>query len=184
VISAPILCLSALMHCGDFFWLPGRYAVLNLPVSLTNAVGAKICINACHSHSTTILRRGLWHCEIIDKLIDSISRLRQLWVHCYSVWCISSLATFSRHYRHEYIWLAIHRHKCHAGWWATQLQYLSVIDLTETTQVIVITRLHAMYQRSGRMLVFLSVIFLAIQIICVVMGVLQARVMFLGELQL
>jgi len=71
--------------------------------------------------------------EIIDKLVDWISHLRQLWVHCYSVLCSSSLATFSRHYRPVYIWLLIRRRKCHAGWWATQLQYLSVIDLTGTT---------------------------------------------------
>ena len=71
--------------------------------------------------------------EIIDKLVDSISRLRQLWVHGYSVLYSLLLATFSRHYRRVYNGLLIHHRKCHAGRWAIQLQYLSVIDLTGTT---------------------------------------------------
>jgi hypothetical protein len=41
-----------------------------------------------------------------------------------------------------------------------------------------------MYQRSRKMLVFLFVIFLAIQITCGVMAAILARLMFLGELQL
>jgi hypothetical protein len=40
-------------------------------------------------------------------------------------------------------------------------------------QVIVIIRLHAMYQRSRKMLVFLSGIFLTVQIACVVISVVQ-----------
>jgi hypothetical protein len=40
-------------------------------------------------------------------------------------------------------------------------------------QVIVIVRLHAMYQRSRKMLVFISGIFLAVQIACVVMNAVQ-----------
>jgi hypothetical protein len=40
-------------------------------------------------------------------------------------------------------------------------------------QVIVITRLHAMYQRSRKMLVFLSGIFLIVQIASVVMNGVQ-----------
>jgi hypothetical protein len=71
--------------------------------------------------------------EIIDRLVDSISRLRQLWVHCYSDLCSASLATFARHYRRVYSGLLIHGRKCHAGWWATQLQYLSVIDFKTGT---------------------------------------------------
>ena len=70
---------------------------------------------------------------IIDKLVDSLWRLRQLWVRCHSILCSSSLATFSRRYCPVYIELVIHGRKCHAGWWATQLQHLSVIDLTGTT---------------------------------------------------
>jgi hypothetical protein len=41
-----------------------------------------------------------------------------------------------------------------------------------------------MYQRSRKMLVFLSVIFLVIQITCGVIAAIQSRVMFSGELQL
>jgi len=71
--------------------------------------------------------------EIIDKLVDSIWRLRQVWVDCDSVLCSSSLAPFPRRYRRVYVGLAIHGRKCHAWWWATQLQYLSIIDWTGTT---------------------------------------------------
>jgi len=45
-----------------------------------------------------------------------------------------------------------------------------------------ITRLHAMYQRSRKMLVFLSVIFLVIQITCGVLAAIQVRHMSWGEL--
>jgi hypothetical protein len=41
-----------------------------------------------------------------------------------------------------------------------------------------------MYQRSRKMLVFLSVIFLVIQIACGVVVAKQVRLMFWGELQL
>ncbi|OAX32526.1 hypothetical protein K503DRAFT_600279 [Rhizopogon vinicolor AM-OR11-026] len=41
--------------------------------------------------------------------------------------------------------------------------------------VIVIIRLYVMYQRSRKMLVFLVIIFLTVQIACVVLGVIQAR---------
>jgi hypothetical protein len=47
-----------------------------------------------------------------------------------------------------------------------------------------ITRLYAMYQRSRKMLVFLSAIFLVIQITCAVIAAIQVRLMFSGELQL
>jgi hypothetical protein len=40
-------------------------------------------------------------------------------------------------------------------------------------QVIVIVRLHAMYQQSRKILVFLSGIFLTVQITCVVMNAVQ-----------
>ena len=46
-----------------------------------------------------------------------------------------------------------------------------------------ITRLHAMYQRSRKMLVFLSAIFLVIQITCAVIAAIQVGLMFSGELQ-
>jgi hypothetical protein len=62
VISVPLLRLSPLMHCGYFFWLVDRHAVIDVPVSFTNAVSTKCSINACHSHSTTILRRSEWNC--------------------------------------------------------------------------------------------------------------------------
>jgi hypothetical protein len=41
-----------------------------------------------------------------------------------------------------------------------------------------------MYQQSRKMLVFLSAIFLVIQITCGVMDVIQSRLIFQGELQL
>ena len=130
VISVLLLRLSPLMHCGDVFWLAGRHPVLYLPVSFTNAASTTFI-------SMPVIRIQLVFyvgvSEIIDKLIDSIWRLRQLWVHCYSVLCSLSLATFSRHYRPVYNGLVIHGGKCHARWWATQLQYLSVINLTGTT---------------------------------------------------
>jgi hypothetical protein len=47
-----------------------------------------------------------------------------------------------------------------------------------------ITRLHAMYQGSRKMLVFLSAIFLIIQITCAVIAAIQVRLMFAGELEL
>jgi len=135
VISVPWLRLSPLMHCGDLFWLAGRHAVDYLPVSLTDAVSTKFCINACHSHSTNILCRSEWNYSPWSWLkLDSIWRLRQLWVHCYSFLCSSPLAAFSRRYHRVYGELAnIHRRICHAGWWATQLHYLNLIYLIGTT---------------------------------------------------
>jgi len=51
---------------------------------------------------------------------------------------------------------------------------LSGIDLTEMSfQVIMIIRLQAMYQRSRKMLIFLVVFFLAVQIACVVLSIMQ-----------
>ena len=47
-----------------------------------------------------------------------------------------------------------------------------------------ITRLYAMYQRSRKVLIFLSVIFLVIQITCGVLVAIEVRLMFGGELQL
>jgi hypothetical protein len=47
-----------------------------------------------------------------------------------------------------------------------------------------ITRLHAMYQRSRQILVFLSVIFLVIQITCGVIAAIMGRLIFVGELHL
>ena len=49
-------------------------------------------------------------------------------------------------------------------------------------QVIVITRLHAMYQQSRKMLVFLVVTFLVFQIATAVMGVMQTRLLIVGKL--
>ncbi|OJA16509.1 hypothetical protein AZE42_10052 [Rhizopogon vesiculosus] len=51
-------------------------------------------------------------------------------------------------------------------------------------QVIMIIRLYAMYQRSRKILVFLVVIFLAIQIACVVLSGIHVRYTSAGELQL
>jgi hypothetical protein len=51
-------------------------------------------------------------------------------------------------------------------------------------QVIMIARLHAMYQRSRMMLIFLVVIFLAINIACVVIAVIGLDYMVLGKLYL
>jgi hypothetical protein len=51
-------------------------------------------------------------------------------------------------------------------------------------QVIVVTRLHAMYQQSRQMLVFLSGTFLAIQIACVVIAAIESTAISGGKLQL
>jgi hypothetical protein len=51
-------------------------------------------------------------------------------------------------------------------------------------QVIIIVRLYVMYQQSRKMLVFLIVIFLAIQITCVVITAIQVRYTSAGKLQL
>ena len=48
--------------------------------------------------------------------------------------------------------------------------------------VIMITRLHAMYQQSRKMLIFLVVIFLAITISCGVMSAVGSKYMSVGEL--
>ena len=51
---------------------------------------------------------------------------------------------------------------------------LSGIDLTEMSfQVIMIIRLQAMYQRSRKMLIFLVVVFLAIQTASVLISIIQ-----------
>jgi hypothetical protein len=49
-------------------------------------------------------------------------------------------------------------------------------------KVIIIARLHAMYQQSQQMLVFLVVIFVIIQITCVVMAALASIHMPWGKL--
>jgi hypothetical protein len=129
VISVPWLRLSPLMHCGDFFWLAGMQYLLCQSRWQMRWVKSFVSMPVIRIQLLSYVGVS----EIIDKLVDSIWRLRQLWVHCYSVLCSSSLDTFSRHYRREYGGLAIHGRQCHAWWWATQLQYLSVIDLTGTT---------------------------------------------------
>jgi len=128
--SVPRSSVCLLLCTGDFFWLAGRHTVTSLLVSPGNGVSTKFV-------SMPVIRIQLLLyvevSDIIDKLVDSISRWRQLWVDFHSVLRSSSLATFSRQNHLEYIGLDIHRRKCHAGWWATQLQYLSVIDLTGIT---------------------------------------------------
>jgi hypothetical protein len=51
-------------------------------------------------------------------------------------------------------------------------------------QVIMITRLHAMYQRSRIMLIFLVIIFLAVNIACAVIAALAITYFVAGELYL
>ena len=66
--------------------------------------------------------------------------------------------------------------KCHAGWWAPQMPMAISqwywLDWN-IIQVIMIVRLHAMYQRSRKILIFLIAVFLAVQIPCVVLIVLM-----------
>ena len=80
VISVSLLRLSPLMHCGDSFWLAGRHAVTSLPVSFTNTVSTGFV-----SIPVTLIQLlfSVGVSEIIDKLVDSIWCLRQLWVHCF-----------------------------------------------------------------------------------------------------
>ena len=121
---------------------------------------------------------------ILDKLVDSIWRLRQLWVHCYSVLCSSSLGTFPGTIAIYIASLASIVVNAILGGELLSCSMSVLLTYWNNTQVIMITRLHAMYQRSRKMLVFLSVIFLVLQIICVVVAVIQFRLMFWGELQL
>jgi hypothetical protein len=59
-------------------------------------------------------------------------------------------------------------HSCASGQWVTTIY--SDIELGESIiQVIMIARLRAMYQGSKKMLIFLAVVFLAINIVCGVM---------------
>ena len=51
-------------------------------------------------------------------------------------------------------------------------------------QVIMIARLHAMYQRSRRMLIFLVIIFLAVNIACGVIAAIALKDAVLGKLYL
>lgn len=53
----------------------------------------------------------------------------------------------------------------------------------DVIQVIIITRLHAMYQHSRKMLIFLVVIFLAIQIAGLVIAAVQVAYVSGGKLQ-
>jgi hypothetical protein len=71
------------------------------------------------------------------------------------------------------------------------LQYLVVsdafddIDLTETiTQVIMIARLHAMYQGSRKVLILLVTIFLVVHISGAVITVMMLRHVTVGKLKL
>jgi len=73
----------------------------------------------------------------------------------------------------------------YVGWWAIQLQYLGDIDIDwNTVQVIMITRLHAMYQRSRKVLIFLVVVFLTSQISTGVMNATFSRDISGGKLGL
>jgi hypothetical protein len=51
-------------------------------------------------------------------------------------------------------------------------------------QVIMIARLHAMYQRSRTMLIFLVIIFLAVNIACVVLGAISLKYIAAGKFYL
>lgn len=83
------------------------------------------------------------------------------------------LIEFSRHCPWLHTMASISHHKCHAWWWVTQLRYLIHINYwIITMEVIMITRLHVMYQRSRAMLIFLVITFLAITVAC---GVIVAK---------
>jgi hypothetical protein len=47
-----------------------------------------------------------------------------------------------------------------------------------------ITRLHAMYQRSRNMLIFLTLIFLAVTIACGVITIIHNKISAIGKLEL
>jgi hypothetical protein len=53
---------------------------------------------------------------------------------------------------------------------------------SNTTKVIVIIRLHAMYEKSRKILAFLSGLFLAMLIVCVVIAVIQSKGVSGGKL--
>jgi hypothetical protein len=90
-----------------------------------------------------------------------------------------------RHYPSIGNQLGIFRCKFYVGWWAIQLQYPGDIDIDwNTVQVIMITRLHAMYQRSRKVLIFLVVVFLTSQISTGVMNATFSRDISGGKLGL
>jgi hypothetical protein len=143
--------------------------VVELPsVSLTNAVSTLYQYLPFTSNLSAFLHRGewdYWSTSWFNVTIATAVRLthrvqKDHWV-------------FFRFNPYPHMGLDICCHKFHAGWWATQLQGFTMLTWLNDMQAIVITRLHAMYQRSSRMLIFLSGIFLTLQIAGVVMGVVQ-----------
>jgi hypothetical protein len=70
-------------------------------------------------------------------------------------------------------------HGCHAGRWAAKSQWYW-LDW-KTLQVIMIARLHAMFQGSRTMLIFLVIIFLSVNISCVVLTAIGVKYIIPGK---
>jgi len=135
---------------------------VNTPfVSVKNAVRI---LHWYRSHlMNTLIYRGEWDVDYWTWL--NIMTQNSIGVSL-RVWLVRGWSLIGS-FRHQYVlrfkWDKCDRN-CHAGRWAAMSQWYW-LDWN-TMQVIMIVRLYAMYQRSRMILVFLVVVFLAVNIAC------------------
>jgi hypothetical protein len=102
---------------------------------------------------------------------------------CDSPKLIINVAGFVRPYRVRHTWLDEWRCRYNTWWWASYTPRRRWLDWN-IMQVIMISRLHAMYQQSRKVLAFLLVIFLPIRIANAVMTAIMTTQVAAGRLWL